>query len=98
MVYRVFRMLQGKKETNSVLWLGAIAGLVGVFGIGHFFLGRTRRGLAFLAMTGALAVYVLVGPIVYSQLWQTPASPAIIFGILWLVQTYDLYRLSKAGV
>lgn len=92
------RMLQGKKETNSVLWLGAIVGLVGVFGIGHFFLGRTRRGLAFLAMTGALAVYVLVGPIVYSQLWQTPASPAIIFGLLWLVQTYDLFRLSKGSV
>ena len=91
-------MLQGKKDISGALWLGAIMGLVGIFGIGHFFLGYTRRGLAFLAMTGALAIYVLVGPLLYSQLWQTPASPAVIFGILWLGQTYDLYRLSKRKV
>ncbi len=72
--------------------------MVGVFGIGHFFLGRTRRGLAFLAMTGALAVYVLVGPLLLPNLWQTPASPTVVLGVLWLVQTYDLYRLSKMGV
>ena len=61
-------------------------------------MGRTKRGLAFLAMTAVLAVYVLVGPLLYHQLWQSPASPTVVFGVLWLVQTYDLYRLTKRDV
>jgi hypothetical protein len=91
-------MLQRQKDMSGSLWLGAIVGLVGIFGIGHLFLGRTRRGLAFLAMTGVLAVYVLFGPLLYAQLWGSPASPTVLLGILWLVQTYDLYRLTKKGV
>jgi hypothetical protein len=94
----VFEVLQRQRSSNSMLWLGAIVGLVGVFGIGHLFLGRTRRGLAFLGMTALLAVYVLVGPLLYNQLWQSPASPTVVFGVLWLVQTYDLYRLTKRDV
>ncbi len=94
----VFEVLQGQRNSSGSLWLGAIVGLVGVFGIGHLFLGRTRRGLAFLAMTAVLAIYVFVGPLLYHQLWQTPGSPTVVFGVLWLVQTYDLYRLTKRDV
>ena len=94
----VFEVLQRQRNSSGTLWLGAIVGLVGVFGVGHLFLGRTRRGLAFLAMTAVLAVYVLVGPFLSHQLWQSPASPSVVFGVLWLVQTYDLYRLTKREV
>lgn len=81
-----------------MLWLGAIVGLVGIFGVGHFFMGHKKRGVAFLAMTAALIVYVFVGPFLVPNIWQTPASPTAVFGVLWLVQTYDLYRLSKRAV
>ncbi len=82
-------------KAKIAFWSGTIIGLVGVFGVGHLYLGRRNRGLAFLAWTGILAILVVAGLFV-PQLWQTPANPTIVFGLGWVVQTYDLYRMVKS--
>ena len=78
-------------------WMGTLIGLVGVFWLGQLYLGRKRRGLTFLAATGALAVYVAISFFLLPQIWGTPWSPTTVFGLLWIVQTYDLYNMAKAG-
>jgi CHASE2 domain-containing sensor protein len=86
-------VLQGNGKFS--FWIGTLVGLVGVFGLGQFYLGYKRRGLTFLATTAALAVYVAISSLLLRQVWGTPWSPTVVFGILWLVQTYDLYNLAK---
>jgi hypothetical protein len=87
-------MIQAEGKNRTAFWLGIIVGLVGLFGIGHLYLGRRQRGVIFLVWSAVLYIDALAGLFV-SQLWQSPFSPAIVFGLGWVVQTYDLYNLTK---
>ncbi len=87
-------MIQAQGKNRTALWLGTTVGLVGLFGVGHLYLGRKERGVIFLAWSAVLYADVLAG-LFMPQLWQTPISPAIVFGLGWVAQTYDLYTLAK---
>jgi hypothetical protein len=62
-------------------------------------LGRRQRGLTFLAMTAVLVVVFLVALSVPQLLmylvFPFPGIGPVVFILIWLLQTYDLYTLTK---
>jgi hypothetical protein len=80
-------------------WLTAIPGLVGIFGLGHFYVHERRRGYAFLSVTAVLAVLVSIAflaPAYLPPLLGAPGMPAIWFGG-WVASMWDIRNLMKRG-
>jgi hypothetical protein len=72
--------------------IGTTIGLIGVFGIGHIKLGYKQRGYMFLKMSGVLYALGLIAALFSEGLWGY--LPAV-WGIMWLAQSYDIYKLDK---
>ncbi len=72
--------------------IGTTIGLIGIFGIGHIKLGHKQRGYMFLKLTAVLYGLGLIATRFSEGLWGY--LPAV-WGIMWLAQTYDLYKLDK---
>jgi TM2 domain-containing membrane protein YozV len=101
-------MVESKNPGVAAL-LAILVGLFGLWGIGHVYLGRIRRGLLLLALGivlnalsvgGFLLGILLFGRDSGSGLFLSLGLGASIFlGIvtlaLWVWQTYDAYRLAK---
>lgn len=84
--------LLGLPRNRAALGLAIIPGLIAVYGLGHIYFGKTRRGFAFLA--SAAVPFGLVG---LSLLWaQIPwFLSTIAWFALWVWQWHDLSRLTK---
>ena len=80
-----------RKKTMALL-IGTIIGLVGIFGVGHIQLGFRKRGYVFLGMTAILYFLGLVATLFSEELWGYLPP---VWGIIWLVQTYDIYKLTR---
>jgi hypothetical protein len=72
--------------------IGTTIGLIGVFGIGHIKLGYKQRGYMFLKMSAVLYGLGLIATLFSEPLWGY--LPAV-WGVMWLVQSYDIYKLDK---
>jgi hypothetical protein len=93
----------GRKEAGIAALIGAIGGLL-LFGLGHFYVGKIGRGLAFLLvgiiLKIALVVFYFGGVMVFLF---GGSSAAIVMLILvailnlgvWIWQIYDPYALAK---
>jgi hypothetical protein len=77
--------------------LTAIPGLVGIFGLGHFYIGEWRRGYAFLSITAVLAILVSIAflaPAYLPPLLAAPGMPAIWF-CGWVASMWDIRNITK---
>jgi len=72
--------------------IGTLIGLIGIFGVGHIQLGYRQRGYVFLGMTGVLYFLGLIATLFSEPLWGY--LPAV-WGVMWIAQSYDIYKLSK---
>lgn len=80
------------KPSNGIAMLLAfVPGLVGLFGLGHVYLGRTRRGLGFLLVSLGLYTLLAIAVFVPGISMPIPVLPGIWF-ISWVVQVYDVRR------
>ncbi len=89
-------MMQGKNN-NVAFLLTAIPGLLGLFGLGHLYLGARKRGYEFLAVTAALYMIVVLGllfPELVPALVMAPGLPAG-WAIGYLVALYDVRKIAK---
>jgi hypothetical protein len=88
----------GRKPSATVaFWLAVIPGLIGIFGLGHLYLGRIRRGYAFLSITAVLAVMLLVAfaaPRDLPALLAAPGMPAIWF-MGWIAGMWDIRNITS---
>ena len=68
--------MQGKKSEGLALFLAILPGICGLFGIGHFYVGRVRRGLILLVsglvLSGLGSACFIVGSL--SSLVVTPSG------------------------
>jgi hypothetical protein len=83
-----------KRKKTIALVIGTVIGLIGIFGIGHIYLGYKQKGYRFLGMTAILYLLGLVATLYSEGLWGY--GPPL-WGIMWLIQTYDLYKLTRAS-
>ena len=77
-------------------WLTVIPGLVGIFGLGHLYVGEKRRAYAFNAVTLVLLALVLVAflaPAYLPPLLAAPGMPAIWF-LGWISAIFDIRNLA----
>ena len=66
-------------QQNLAFLLTAILGLLGLFGLGHLYLGARRRAIEFLAVTAVLYVVLVLGllfPQLIPALIMVPMLPA----------------------
>jgi hypothetical protein len=84
---------QGKSMT-IVLLLALLPGFFGFWGIGHFYIGKTTRGVVFL-ICGLFLDDISVVVIAISL---GVATPIIVWFPLigWLVESWDAYKRAKA--
>ncbi len=86
-------MFKPNARKNTIgFWVGTTIGLVDIFGVGHILLGNRRRGYVFLGMTAILYFLGLVATLFSEGLWGYLPP---VWGVMWLAQTYDLYKLTK---
>src|SRR5271156_5782768 len=76
--------------------IALLLAFVGPWGIGHFYLGRRARGIAWLAIAiGGLFVFALLirtlGPRIGWGL--SLALPILVMGIVWVASLVDLSRV-----
>lgn len=81
-----------RKHNGWAFFLAFVPGLIAIYGLGHIYLGKTRRGLEFLA--SASIPFGLIG---ISLVW--PQIPwffsTIAWFTLWIWQWIDVSRLTR---
>ncbi len=80
-----------RKDNSVAFLLTAVPGLLGMFGLGHLYLGARRRAVEFLAVTAVLYVVVVLGllfPQLIPALIMVPVLPAV-WAIGYLAELYD---------
>ncbi|MCL4436725.1 MAG: hypothetical protein M1503_09640 [Thaumarchaeota archaeon] len=89
-------MLHGR-ENNVAFILTAIPGLLGLFGLGHLYLGARKRAYVFLAVTAVLYIVVVLG-LLYPQfvpaLIMAPVLPAA-WALGYLAELYDARETAR---
>jgi TM2 domain-containing membrane protein YozV len=77
--------------------LAAVAGALLFLGVGHFYVGRIRRGLAFLIAGWAINILLFISLLFFWLLW--PIIITVALGIasfaIWAWSIYDAYSLAK---
>ncbi len=89
-------MIHGKNNSIAFL-LTAIPGLLGLFGLGHLYLGERRRAYEFLAVTAVLYVVLVLGllfPQLIPALIMVPVLPAT-WAIGYLTELYDARETAR---
>jgi len=82
--------VQGKDTTITVL-LALLPGLIGLFGIGHIYVGQTQKGLIWLVIGIVLAVLAFIGSFFFIC-----GIPFLIIGfVLWIYQTLEADKLAR---
>lgn len=93
--------LETGKKPVIVLVASLLPGLMGVFGVGHFLIGKRAKGLALL-LSGLTLVFLTLGGILLPMIWfdlddlvfVAVMLPYALVG-LWLWQAYDAYTIAK---
>jgi TM2 domain-containing membrane protein YozV len=89
---------EASKSLSTTLLLALLLGIMGIWGIGHFYLGKAGAGIAFLIGgfiigIGTLTLGILLGLVTFG-------IATIFFGLLWLAgyafQAVDAYNCAKA--
>ncbi len=83
--------------------LGLVPGLLGVFGIGHFLVGRFLRGLVFLI--GGIVIQYLAGTVPLEMMGGAPPEAVavsyiigyIVVIVLYLFQAIDAYLCGRGA-
>jgi TM2 domain-containing membrane protein YozV len=87
------------KDPLVTLGLSIIPGLIGLFGIGHFYVGRPLRGISFLVV-GGIAAFLLIFhqyPLLSGLVNSVVASFLIVFLIVMLIASVaDALLLARA--
>ena len=88
-------MNKASARSNFAFALTAIPGLLGLFGLGHFYLHRAKRGFAFLAYSGIL-YGLLAGIFIFpsASVALATIAPAMWF-VGWVFAMYDTRRIEK---
>lgn len=89
-------MMHGKNNSVAFL-LTVVPGLLGLFGLGHLYLGSRRRAIEFLAVTAVLYVGLVLGllfPQLIPALITVPVLPAA-WALGYLVDLYDARETAK---
>lgn len=82
----------GSKSLSTALLLAILPGLIGIWGIGHFYLGRATRGIVILLaglFIGVIAVFVSF--ITFGI--GLPIGTLVLAG--WALESWDAYRIAK---
>jgi predicted nucleic acid-binding Zn ribbon protein len=83
------------KSLRNATLLAAIPGiLLGILGLGHIYLGRVKRGVAFM-VPGILLNIVMW--IAYFQAPESAGGPLIVFILVWVAHVLDVRRLWRRG-
>jgi hypothetical protein len=84
-------------KANLAFWLTAIPGLIGIFGLGHFYIRERRRGYLFLSLTIVLVLLVSVALLAPSYMPPLLAAPGIptIWAVGWIASMWDIHNLTK---
>lgn len=93
--------LEAGNKPVIVLVASLLPGLMGVFGVGHFLIGKRAKGLALL-LSGLTLVFLTLGGILLPMIWfglddlvfVAVMLPYALVG-LWLWQAYDAYTIAK---
>ena len=80
-----------KKDPTIALLFGLVPILLSLCGLGQMYVGRVKRGLAFLFLGWIFAILNFVGLIFVVGLCIT--TPLTFVFIIW--QAYDAYKLAK---
>jgi hypothetical protein len=86
--------VERKRKYGVAFWLTAIPGLIGVFGLGHLYIGEKLRAYAFLCVTAllvALVLWAFLAPATLPALVGAPIMPAIWF-LGWVAAMYDIRK------
>ena len=75
-------------------WLDVIPGLLGLFGLGELYLGKRRRGEAFLTWTAGLYVSVLLAFLLPNLSYYWGSLP-IAWGTGYLLLLIDIRSLTR---
>jgi len=90
-----------RKEKGVATVLAAVFGLLGILGIGHFYVERIRRGIGFLFLGIVLAM--ILAMLIAMGLGSPGGFYLLAIGIgllavvdlaVWVWQVYDAYRLA----
>jgi hypothetical protein len=92
---QVFQKEKQKRKKIIALVIGTVIGLIGIFGIGHIYFGYKQKGYRFIGMTAILYLLGLMATLYSEGLWGY--GPPL-WGLMWLVHTYDLYKLTNANM
>ena len=88
-----------RKNPGITAVLALVFGIFGLYGIGHIYVGRLKRGFILLAVGIVLAILTylsLIFGIFTFGLGFIIAIPLIIVDlVLWIWQTFDSYKLAK---
>lgn len=85
------------KDLRTVALIGGVVGVV-FMGVGHFYVYRISRGLAFLVagtITGVIFIVAVLGGF-FEASEEIAALVGVVRLVLWGWQTRDAYRLGKA--
>jgi hypothetical protein len=96
-------------RTNIAMILAIAPGFIGIFGIGHVYLGATRRGIAILAIGIGLALITYAGYASYQYVAWTSLETItttmitvialIMVGLgaigFWIWQIFDARKIAK---
>jgi hypothetical protein len=82
------------KSNSFGFWLSAIPGLLGLFGLGEWYLGHKRRAELFLIWTVALYISVLMA-FLYPNLSYYWGFLPIAWGTGYLLLLVDIFQLTR---
>ncbi len=86
------------KSMATTLLLALLLGITGIWGIGHFYLGKAGAGVAFLVGGFVISIVSLILGLILGLL--TFGIATVFFGLLWVAgyafQAVDAYNCAKA--
>jgi TM2 domain-containing membrane protein YozV len=85
-------MTQNKNQRTVVL-MALIVGFLGFEGIGHLYIGKTRRGITLLLIGWGLSISTALTSSI--GLLSVTVLIGISFFAFWIWQTYDANKLAK---
>lgn len=85
--YQAPQLRKPFKDPLVTLGLSIIPGSIGLFGIGHFYIGRPLRGIPFLVIGGIAAILLIFreAPILSGMVNSSVASFLFVFLIVMLI-------------
>jgi hypothetical protein len=84
-----------QKRYSTGVWLDAIPGLLGLFGLGEWYLGKKRLAELFLTYTAVLYAITLVAVLLPSFATFYSGYLAIVWGTGYLLLLIDIIRITR---